>query len=155
MIQKCAYRRFFDSRESCIIHMNTMEEKKQVLVLDDEKLLVDIYKQKLEQAGYTVAPFYSGYDALAALRGGYQPDAILFDVTMPDSISGYEFLDTVQQEKLAPRAFKVALTNEGQDAEIKRIMELGADEHWLKSELLPAQIVAGVTQHLQKKKSWF
>lgn len=121
-------------------------------MLDDEKLLVDIYKEKLVQSGYEVAPFYSGYDALAALRNGYKPDVILFDLTMPESISGYEFLDVVQSEKLCPRALKIALTNEGQDAEIARVMELGAHAHWLKSDLLPKDIVAGVTSMLRARE---
>ncbi len=129
------------------------EHQKQVLLLDDEKLLIDVYKEKLEQSGYQVAEFSSGYDALAALRSGYDPDVILFDVTMPESISGYEFLDTVQVEKLNKRGIKVALTNEGQDAEIGRIMELGADAHWLKSELLPKEIVTGVTKMITERDS--
>jgi CheY-like chemotaxis protein len=128
------------------------EAKKHVLLLDDEKLLVDIYKEKLTQSGYVVTPFYSGYDALAALRNGYRPDVILFDVTMPESISGYEFLDVVQTERLCPRSIKIALTNEGQDAEIARIMELGAHEHWLKSDLLPKDIVSGVTSLLRARE---
>ncbi len=129
------------------------EHKRSVLLLDDEKLLVDIYKEKLQQCGYEVRPFYSGYDALAALRSGYEPDVILFDVTMPESISGYEFLESVQTEKLGTHSLKIALTNEGQDAEIGRIMELGAHAHWLKSELLPKQIVENITSLLNEKDS--
>lgn len=118
---------------------------KQVLVVDDERLLVDIYKEKLLQKGYDVRPFYSGDDALTALRTGYRPDAILFDITMPNSMSGYEFLETIQAEHLSPTSIKVALTNSGQDAEIARVMQLGAHAHWLKSDLLPTQIVDALT----------
>lgn len=126
------------------------EGKKQVLLLDDEKLLIDIYKEKLIQSGYDVQPFYSGYDALAAIRNGYRPDAMLFDITMPDSMSGYEFLEHIQQEGLIPGAIKIALTNQGQDAEIARVMELGANAHWMKSQLLPSEIVKGITEMLAK-----
>ncbi|MBP9757262.1 MAG: response regulator [Candidatus Pacebacteria bacterium] len=127
------------------------ETKKQVLLLDDEKLLIEIYKEKLDQSGYDVKCFYSGYDALAALRGGYSPDVMLFDITMPDSMSGYEFLEQVQNEKLIPDSIKIALTNQGQDGEIGRVMQLGADAHWLKSQLLPSEIVQGVSDLLAKK----
>ncbi len=126
---------------------------KKVLLLDDEKLLVDIYKQKLEQSGYSVAPFYSGDDALTAMRSGYTPDVILFDITMPQGMSGYEFLERVQSEQLAVHSYKIALTNDGQDAEIIRLMELGAHAHWMKSELLPIEIVAGVTNVLAESHS--
>ena len=126
------------------------EPVRQVLILDDEKLLVDVYKEKLENAGYVVHPFYSGYDALAALRAGYAPDVILFDLTMPDNISGYEFIDTIRQESLAPHSIKIALTNAGQEGEIARVKELGAAAHWMKSELLPSEIVSGVTAFLAR-----
>ncbi len=125
--------------------------KRQVLLLDDEKLLVDIYRQKLEHSGYVVTPFYSGDDALAALRNGYRPDAMLFDITMPEGMSGYEFLDRVQTEQLSPHSVKVVLTNEGQDAEIARVVELGAHAHWLKSELLPIEIVRSLTRMLDNQ----
>src|SRR3990167_5056084 len=108
------------------------DRKARVLLLDDEKFLVEIYKIKFEKSGYEVSTYYDVDDALKALRKGYEPDVILFDVTMPDSRSGYEFIETVQKEKLAKHCLKVALTNEGQDGEIARLVELGADAHLLK-----------------------
>ncbi len=120
------------------------QKQKKVLLLDDEKLLVDIYREKLEQGGYAVSPFYSGDDALHALRAGYRPDVILFDISMPDGMSGFEFLDTVQSEKLSPQSVKIALTNAGHDGEMARVMQLGAHAHWMKSDLLPKEVVAGV-----------
>lgn len=122
------------------------QKPKQVLLLDDEKLLVNILKEKLEQGGYAVTPYYTGEDALIALRSGFRPDVILFDITMPDSMSGFEFLDRVQSEKISPESVKIALTNVGQDGEIVRLMELGAAAHWMKSDLYPREIVEAVNK---------
>ncbi len=124
----------------------TQQKPRQVLLLDDEKLLVDVYKQKLEQGGYAVNTYYSGDDALQALRIGYRPDVILFDITMPEGMSGFEFLDRVQTEGVSPESVKIALTNVGQDGEIARVMELGAAAHWMKSDLLPKEVVQGVNK---------
>lgn len=121
-------------------------------MLDDEKLLLDIYKIKFENSGYEVSTYHDVDDALQALRNGYAPDVILFDITMPDSRSGYEFIETVQQEKLAKHCLKIAFTNEGQDGEIARLAELGADAHLLKSNFIPSEIVATVTEMLRTKK---
>ena len=128
------------------------DRKTKVLLLDDEKFLVEIYKIKFEKSGYEVSTYYDVDDALKALRKGYEPDVILFDVTMPDSRSGYEFIETVQKEKLAKHCLKVALTNEGQDGEIARLVELGADAHLLKTNFIPSEIVTTVTEMLKTRK---
>ncbi|OGG71232.1 hypothetical protein A3F27_01100 [Candidatus Kaiserbacteria bacterium RIFCSPHIGHO2_12_FULL_53_13] len=128
------------------------DRKARVLLLDDEKFLVEIYKIKFEKSGYEVSTYYDVDDALKALRKGYEPDVILFDVTMPDSRSGYEFIETVQKEKLAKHCLKVALTNEGQDGEIARLVELGADAHLLKTNFIPSEIVTTVTEMLKTRK---
>ncbi len=130
--------------------MNT-EKPIKLLLLDDERFLLVIYKLTFEKHGYDVTTYYDVDDALKALRGGLVPDVILFDITMPDSKSGYEFLDLLQKEKLGKYSLKVALTNEGQDGAIARIQELGADAYLLKANFLPAELVTRVTEMLSKK----
>ena len=127
------------------------ERKTNVLMLDDEKFLLSLYRVAFEKAGYHVASYYAADDALQALRQGYHPDVILFDITMPNSRSGYEFLEMVQREKLGKHSLKIALTNEGQDGEIARMAELGADAHFLKSSFIPSEIVDAVAQLLQER----
>lgn len=129
------------------------EHKTKVLLLDDEKFLVEMYKIKFEQSGYEVSAFFSAYDALEALRKGYDPDVMLIDITIPNSISGYEFLEMIKKEGLSRYSLKIALTNAGQDAEIARMAELGAHTHLLKANFVPAGIVAAVTEMLKTKRS--
>ena len=128
------------------------ESKTKILMLDDEKFLLDIYKISFEKSGYEVSTYYDVDTALGALRKGYDPDVILFDITMPDSRSGYEFIETVQKEQLSKRSLKGALTNEGQKGEKTRIAELGADAHLLKSNFIPSELVTTVTEMLKTKK---
>ena len=121
-------------------------------MLDDEKFLLEMYKMSFEKSGYEVVTYYNVDDALRLLRSNYKPDVILFDITMPDSRSGYEFIETVNVEKLAPDCLKLALTNEGQDAEKARLAELGADAHLIKAKFIPSEIVSTVSEMLQKKQ---
>lgn len=125
------------------------EAKKIVLLVEDEKLLADVYETKLKQAGFDVVSAYMGEKALNMLRNGLKPDVILFDITMPQSMSGYELLEHIVAEKLSPHSFKIALTNQSNDGEFARTRELGAHDHWLKAELSPADIVAKVTELLK------
>ena len=128
-----------------------MAGKPKVLMLDDEGFLLTLYKAKFEGSGFEVAAYFGPHEALQALRAGYQPDVVLFDITMPEEISGYQFLEIVQVERLCPKALKIALTNEGQDGEMARTKELGADAHLMKAKFTPAELVAKVSEMLSKR----
>jgi CheY-like chemotaxis protein len=54
-----------------------------VLVVDDDQDLRDALRQLLEEEGYEVICAEHGRAALAHLRGGLAPDAILLDLWMP------------------------------------------------------------------------
>lgn len=124
---------------------------KRILLLDDEKLLLLLYKTSFEKSGYEVSTFNDVDSALMALRSGNDPDAILFDITLPDSKSGYEFIETVRREGLAKRSLKIALTNEGQMGEVSRMVELGAEGHILKAQYIPSELVKVVGEMLEKR----
>lgn len=135
----------------------TDSSKKKVLLLDDELLLLDLYKTRFAASGWEVCACETAELALTALRSGFDPDAVLFDITMP-AVSGYEFIEVVRREKLAARAVLAALTNEGQDAEIARLKDLGAHAHIMKSDFTPAELVERVSELIadhQKPKSFF
>ena len=118
----------------------TDEDKKKILLVDDDKFLVDMYSMKFTEEGYAVHTCLSATDALRALRGGLVPDAIVFDLTMPE-LDGFSLLGTVIQEKLAQGAVKIALTNQSDDYEKKRIMDLGADDYIVKASAIPSEVV--------------
>lgn len=119
-----------------------------ILLVDDDKFLLDMYTMKFVQDGCTVQACLSAHDALEALRHGLTPDAILFDLTMPE-IDGYQFLQTVVSEKLAPKAAKFALTNQSTDEEKKKALELGADDFLVKATMIPSEVVNTVKQRLK------
>ncbi len=123
-----------------------------VLMLDDEKFLLEMYKLSFEKRGYEVATYYDVSSALGALRGGWMPDVILFDVTLPESDSGYQFIEAVNAERLARGALKIALTNEGREAAKQRLRELGADAHLIKAQYIPSEIVEEVGKLLDERR---
>lgn len=125
------------------------ENKKRIMLLDDEKFLVEMYKLSFEKNGYEVYAYHDVDDALKALRDGLGPDVILFDITMPDGRSGYEFIETIKTEGLSKRSIKIALTNEAQSGEKMRLKELGADEHLVKASFIPSELVHAVEKMLQ------
>lgn len=120
-----------------------------VLLVDDDKFLSDMYAMKFTQQGYAVHSFLTVHEALAALRKGLQPQAVVFDLVMPE-LDGFAFLDALQKESLAPKAVKIALTNQSSDAESARARDLGAVAYLVKATLLPSEVVNMVSQEIAK-----
>lgn len=63
---------------------------KSILVVEDEKVVIEIAKRKLEERGYEVFTAGNGNEALKSLAAKI-PDLILLDIQMPD-MNGYTFI---------------------------------------------------------------
>lgn len=120
-----------------------------VLMVDDDKFLADMYAMKFTQEGYDVQSYLTVHDALTALRQGITPNVILFDLIMPEH-DGFDFLQTIRDEKLALGAIKIALTNQNNDIEQAKARELGADAFLVKATLLPSEVVHIVAEEITK-----
>ena len=114
-----------------------------ILLLDDDKFLVDMYGLKFTAAGFVVQICLSARDALQLLRDGIKPAAIVFDLTMPER-DGYAFLQSLRDEHLAEGAKKIALTNQSTDSEKAKATELGADLFIVKATMIPSEVVTSV-----------
>lgn len=124
--------------------------KANILLLDDDKFLIQMYSMKFVQAGYTVQACLSVNDALTILKGGFAADAVVFDVTMPER-DGLSFLQTLRDEKIASGAKLIALTNQSDDAEREKAIELGAHRYIIKASTIPSEVVNIVAEELAKK----
>lgn len=121
-----------------------------IVLIDDDKFLLDMYGMKFQQAGWQVQAFLGVKPALEALRGGARPEAVAFDLIMPD-MDGFALLQTIRDEKLAAGAKLVALTNQSDEAEQNKAKELGADKYIIKASMIPSEVVAAITEVVGKQ----
>lgn len=121
-----------------------------ILIVDDDKFLLDMYSLKFSQAGFTVQPCFSTHEAIELLRHGSAPAVILFDITMPGE-DGFSLLEKIRDEKLAVGARLVALTNQGNDADKKHAEELGVHRYCIKASMIPSEVVNMVKEELAGK----
>mgnify|MGYP001585558506 FL=1 len=127
-----------------------MANEHRILLVDDDKFLLDMYSLKFSQAGFSVQPCFSVHEALEALRAGYVPEVVLFDVTMPGE-DGFALMQEIKEGKLAPNARLIALTNQGSDADKKHAEELGVHRYVIKASMIPSEVVAMVKEEMEKK----
>ena len=68
---------------------------KNILILEDEQDIQDMYKMKFESRGYNVMTASNGEEGFDCLAKQL-PDIILLDLIMPQ-MGGYEFLQKLRQ----------------------------------------------------------
>ena len=73
-----------------------MEQKKTVLIVEDEKNIVDIIRFNLQRTGYNTLEAYDGEAGLAMAREK-KPDLILLDVMMP-KMMGFDVCRALRAE---------------------------------------------------------
>lgn len=102
-----------------------MEERRRVLVADDEPHIGRIIKMKLENGPFDVTLAYDGGEAAEALRSA-QPryDLVLLDLMMPE-MSGLDVLHLMRRE-LGDTSPAIILTAAGQDEQERAAMDAGA-----------------------------
>jgi DNA-binding response OmpR family regulator len=107
-----------------------MIDQKKVLVVEDEPDIRNLIAFALQYAGYQVLVSEDGMDAVRQ-AGEEQPDLILLDVKMP-KMDGYEACQLLRAQDSTKDIPVVFLSARGQDSEIQRGLELGAEEYILK-----------------------
>lgn len=117
-----------------------MAKKYSVLMVDDDKFLLDMHKKKFENAGCAVDIAVGSEEALGKLRGGAVYDIILLDVIMPN-VDGIELLETIRKENLSPEGVVIMLTNESDQEKIEQAKNLGVGGYIVKAARIPSEVV--------------
>lgn len=98
-----------------------------ILVVEDEKDILELIAFNLECNGYTVCKAANGEDGLVTARNE-MPDLILLDIMMP-GIDGFDVCRTLKQEEKTRKIPIIMLTARGEDTDIVSGLELGAEDY--------------------------
>jgi archaellum biogenesis ATPase FlaH/ActR/RegA family two-component response regulator len=106
-----------------------------ILIVDDEKIILELLADSLESEGYETLCASDGFEAMRMMAEG-SPDLIITDVQMPE-MNGYKFAQYVRRVSDIP---VMIMTGVPQEAAVLREMNIGADYCMIKpialSELL-------------------
>ena len=99
-----------------------MEETKRILIVDDEKLNINVLVDLLKP-DYKIMAAKSGEKALKAAHSKKPPDLVLLDIMMPE-MDGYEVLEHVKSEK--HKSIIIVISADIQPEARDRVMKSGA-----------------------------
>lgn len=117
-----------------------MDTKKKIMIIDDDNFLLDMYAFKFNQSNFDVITALGPQEALEKLHLGTTPDIILLDIVMP-IMDGFELLEKINEEKLAPLSIRIIFSNRGQSSDIARGDSLGASGYIVKASSTPSDVI--------------
>lgn len=117
---------------------------KKILIVDDEKAIVDILNHNLKREGYETVQAYDGEEAVDMVKKE-NPDLVLLDVMIP-KMDGFSVCKTVRQNSNIP----IIMVTAKEDVVDKVIgLELGADDYITKPFSV-REVLARVKANLRK-----
>jgi phosphate regulon transcriptional regulator PhoB len=122
---------------------------KKILLIEDDKDIVELVKYNLEKDGFNVAASGDGATGLAQLRKS-PPDLLLLDLMLP-KVSGLEICKEVRKDVSLNRLPVLILTAKGEEADRVVGLELGADDYVTKP-FSPRELVARVKALLRRSE---
>jgi len=122
------------------------QHPKRILLVEDDDALANVYLTRLQAEGFDVRRVANGEDALVSALE-YHPDLVLLDVMMP-KVSGFEVLDIIRNTPETTNLKVIMLTALSQEADKKRAESMGVDDYLVKSQVVIADVVERIKQHL-------
>ena len=101
--------------------------KERILVVDDDKTIVEVVQGYLQQAGFEVLVAYNGQSALHILRRE-KPSLSVLDLMLPDT-DGWEITRIIRSDALLSATPIIMLTARVEDVDKIIGLEMGADDY--------------------------
>jgi len=120
---------------------------KKILIVEDEKILAEIYRDKFTEAGFEVSSTFEAEEGLK-LAKKEKPDLIVLDILLPRE-NGVYFLTELKND-LEISSIPVVVFSNFDDPETKRTaLRLGVKDYLIKTNYTPKEIVAKIKNYLK------
>jgi CheY-like chemotaxis protein len=120
--------------------MSDTNTPKKIVIIDDDKFLLDMYVTKFKKNGFDVLAFSSAQEALDKIKEEPHLDIVIFDIIMP-GMDGWAFAKEYRRLNLHPEAKFVVLSNQSQQTDVDQSKEVKADLFIVKALKTPTEVV--------------
>ena len=122
---------------------------KNILCIEDDRLIGEMYVRSLQKAGYNVDWMVNGNDSVVALNNKNY-DLVILDIMLPEK-KGSDILKDLRssEDNLNYHTQVLVLTNFEQDEESRMAMEHDASGYLIKADITPKKLL-GIVEKLAK-----
>ena len=122
-----------------------------ILIAEDDKLLVGVFKTKLKERGYESDVVTTGQELIDKLDE-INPDLLMLDIFLPEK-NGFEALEEIKRSEKGKDLPVLIVSNLDQKGIVARGLKLGAVDFVVKTEVELEEVMAKVDEILEKKKN--
>ncbi len=123
---------------------------KKILIVEDDTSLYKMYVTELELRKYNVVWVNSGDKACESAKKE-SPDLILLDIMLPQ-VDGLSILKGLKDSENTKNIPVFMLTNFGEEENVKRALETGAEDFILKYKIVPSELGDRIDEFFGIKK---
>jgi two-component system alkaline phosphatase synthesis response regulator PhoP len=120
---------------------------KKILIIEDEKILAEMYKEKLEMEGFKVSLAFDVKEGIEMAKKE-KPDLILLDILLPVE-NGVSFLKRQKEDKEISEIPVIAFSNYDDPRTKKEAIEFGVKEYLLKTDYTPTEVIEKIKKYLK------
>jgi len=120
---------------------------KKILLIEDEKILAEMYRDKFTQAGFEVFLAFESREGLEIAKKE-RPDLIILDILLPRE-NGIVFLNWLRKDAKISSIPVVAFSNYDDPATKREAAKLGVKEYLIKTNYTPQEIVEKIKGYLK------
>ena len=124
--------------------------RESILVVDDEEDILELVNYNLSKAGFKVTCVASGGEAVKSARS-VLPDLVVLDLMLP-GLDGLEVCTLLKNDPKTSDAAIIMLTARGEEADVVRGLELGADDYITKP-FSPRILLARIKAVLRRREA--
>ncbi|MFA4871496.1 MAG: response regulator [Patescibacteria group bacterium] len=123
-------------------------EKTKVLLVEDDLMIVEMYKMRFEEEGYAVLVTDKGSEAIE-IAEKEKPDIILLDVILPE-VDGFTVLQKLKNDIKTKEIPILLLTNLGQESDKEKGLQMGAADYFIKAQHTPVEVIQKIKELINK-----
>ncbi|XOB40865.1 MAG: response regulator [Candidatus Nealsonbacteria bacterium] len=123
------------------------KSKKKILIIEDEKILAEMYHDTFINAGFEVISAVEASEGLVIAKKE-KPDLIILDILLPGE-NGIVFLKKLREESAISSISIVVFTNYDDSATQRKARDLGVKDYLIKANFTPKQFVEKIKRYLK------
>ena len=107
--------------------------KKKVLVIEDDRVLIEALRTEFEDPCFTLSVFTEGegaYEEVVKIK----PDIIILDLVLP-GVHGFDILKRIKEDEAVKKIPVIIATNLGEVSDKEKALKMGAIDFYVKAEV--------------------
>ena len=119
---------------------------KKILLVEDEKVLAEMYVDKFKEAGFGIVAVCSAEEGIEAVKKE-KPDLVVLDILLPKQ-NGIKFLAQMRKESEISSIPVVAFSNYDDPETKKQAFRLGVKDYLIKTNYTPEEVIERIKGYL-------